>query len=345
MTVRLEDNVYNRTLKADQPKFKIWSSAGLMLTYQCPSRCACCYVFSGPDAGSSQTEMSVELTLQCWRWVSHLAGDRARVHLTGGEPFCDFGRLRDILQGACEEKLAGLEKIETNAFWCTHQDVIRPKFEELKALGLKKLQISTDIYHQEYVPIDRVRLAARVAREVFGPDGVQIRWRDFLEEPVLVTNMNPDQKAQAFKAALADRPERLLGRAAEELASLFPSRDYDCFAEYNCTSRFLGAQHVHIDGAGNVFSGTCIGIIVGNVATEAKLDELWQNFDFRDHPIISILAREGPYGLAILAQKEGYRVLPGYAGKCHLCYEARKFLYRTGKYRAFLGPGICYGLP
>jgi len=343
MAVRLEDNVYNRTLKQDKAKFKIWTSAGLMLSYRCPSRCACCYVFSGPTAGSDKTEMSVELALECWRAVRRLAPEKGKVHLTGGEPFGDFGRLKNILQAACEEHLGGLEKIETNAYWCTNEETVRRRLEELKALGLKKLQISTDVYHQEYVPLERVQMVAKVAGEVLGADGVQIRWRDFLREPVLVEAMSPDQRADAFRAAFAKRPERLLGRAAEELASLFPSRDYDCFAEYNCTRSFLGARHVHVDGAGNVFSGTCVGIIVGNVVTGPKLDELWPKFDYREHPIISILAQKGPYGLAELAQKAGYQVLTGYADKCHLCYEVRKFLHQRGKYRAFLGPAVCYG--
>ena len=296
MAARLEDNVFNRGQKPHEAKFKIWNSAGLMLSYWCPGRCACCYVFSGPEAGSSETEMNTDLALDCWRSIKRLGGERGKVHITGGEPFGNYNRLKQILQLACEEQLGGLEKIETNAYWCQNAELVRERLTELKELGLKKLQISTDVYHQEYIPIEQVRLAARIAQEILGPEGVQVRWADFLAEPVLVKEMSSQDRQEAFRRALAQRPERLLGRAAVELSSLFQLRNYNSFTDDNCASRFLGARHIHIDGAGNVFSGTCIGIIIGNIRSGGSLDELWRSFDFRVHPITSVLAGGGARG-------------------------------------------------
>jgi hypothetical protein len=343
--IRLEDNIVNRQLRPDEPKFKIWHSAGLMLTYWCPSRCACCYVFSGPDAGSEQSEMSVEFALDCWRALTRLAGPRAKIHLTGGEPFRDFDRLEKILQRGCEENPGSLEKIETNASWCTGEKLGREYLHRLKTAGLTKLQISTDIYHQEFVPIERVRLCARLAGEILGPDHVQIRWQDFFADPVLVQQMNEAQKRTAFQNTLQKRGERLLGRAAQELAALFPLRPYRDFAELNCARNMIASQHVHIDGTGNVFSGTCIGMITGNlfIPKRLSLDELWRQFDYRRHRVMSVLAAAGPCGLLAEAIEKGYRPLAGYASKCHLCYEVRAYLYQIGTYPAELGPGICYG--
>jgi len=345
--VRLEDNIYNRQMGPAEAKFKIWYSAGLMLSYWCPSRCACCYVFSSPEAFDPAAEMSVELALACWRGIRRLAGTRGRVHITGGEPFGDFERLEHLLQAACEEGLGGLEKIETNAFWCRDEGQVRQWLLRLRELGLTKLQISTDVYHQEYVPLERVQLAVKVAQEVLGSNGLQIRWRDFLAKPVLVGPMTPQDRAVSFRAALNQRGERLLGRAAQELVSLFPLRNYDDFAEYNCKRNLLGARHVHIDGAGNVFSGTCIGIITGNLpcGEQQSLDELWRSFDYREHPIISVLVEQGPVGLLKRAEQSGYRPGRGYASKCHFCYEIRRFFYQHNQFGRYLGPGLCYGQP
>jgi len=343
--VRLEDNVANRTLSAEQPKFKIWSSAGLMLSYWCPAQCACCYVYSGPHVGGDSTEMSVELAVACWRSVRALAGERGKVHITGGEPFGDYERLRTVLQIACQERLGGLEKVETNAYWCTDEQLVRARLSELKSLGLSKLQVSTDVYHQEYIPIERVRLAVQVAREILGDSGVQVRWRDFLVRPVLVAGKDGAHRAAAFAKALRRRKERMLGRAAVELVSLFPLRDYKYFAETNCSRSLLGARHVHIDGVGNVFCGTCIGIVAGRAGSnkETSLEELWRDFDYRKHPIFSILAEKGPTELLVQAQKMGYRPKAGYADKCHICYDVRRFLYERNQFHRFLGPGVCYG--
>lgn len=339
----LEDNVFNRGRRDDEPKFKLWTSAGLMLSYRCPARCACCYVFSGPDAGSEDTEMSVEMALAVWAAVRRLAGQRGRVHITGGEPFEDYQRLRSILQGACDQRLGGLEKIETNAYWCKDEELVRRRLSELRDLGLKKLQVSTDVHHQEYVPIERVRLAARLGREVLGDEGVQVRWRDFLAEPILVGEMKAQQRGEALSAELAKRKERLLGRAASTLAKVLPAQSCNSFAGCSCWRRLLGARHVHVDGAGNVFCGTCVGIILDRVSADRALDKIWRDFDCRKHPIISILAQRGPMGLLGMAREMGYRPLAGYADKCHLCYEVRRFLFGRPKNKQWLGPAQCYG--
>ena len=344
--IELEANVYNRQVGRDQKKFKVWTSAGLMLSYFCPARCACCYVFSGPNAGEAATEMSTEDALDHWAAIRRLGGDRGKIHLTGGEPFGDFERLERILQGACEKHLGGLEKIETNAYWCTDEKVVRKRLGRLKELGLERLQVSTDVYHQEYVPVERVKLAVRVAQEVLGADGVQVRWRDFYDNPVLVDGMDDLERTEQFLAAYKKRRERLLGRAADELANLLPLRNYEDFAESNCVKSFLGARHVHVDGAGNVFSGTCIGILIGQVKPHEKvsLDELWRSFDYREHPIISTLVDKGPVGLLPIAEDLGYVAKHGYASKCHLCYDLRRFLYEKAEPDQELGPRVCYGL-
>ncbi len=344
--ISLYDNIYNQQLRPDQPKFKLWSSAGLMLTYYCPSRCACCYNFSGPEASNPQTDMSVELALNCWRSIRKLAGQRGKVHITGGEPFCNYEKLKKILAAAQREKLAGLEKIETNAFWCTDAVMVRDRLQELKALGLTKLHISTDIYHQEYIPVERVRLAADIARDVLGPQRVQVRWRDFLDNPVSVTNMSSKQREREFAKELRKRPERLLGRAAVELVNLFNSSDYSDIVESNCKRALLGARHIHIDGAGNVFSGTCVGIVVGKLDYERDLtlEKLWVQTDYRQHPVFSVLYRSGPAGFVSQAEKLGYQKYAKYRGKCHLCFDVRQFLFQKQQYPDYLSPAVCYGV-
>ena len=409
MALKVEDNVVNRTLSPDQPKIKLWRSAGLMLSYWCSSSCACCYVFSGPQARNCRTEMTIDLALECWRGIRRLAGDRGRVHITGGEPFGDYDRLTGLLRAAQAEGLSGLEKVETNAYWCTDEKLTRDRLEELKSLGMSKLQISTDIYHQQFVPIDRVRLAARVAQEILEPNqpshsstaqerppneshscrshanrscgnrsrgndshahqaetghatdklnhkglpqssiednhhrGLQVRWRDFLADPVLVGSLPPGEQQAAFARTLSNRGERMLGRAAEKLASLMPARPCEQFAADDCRRSLLGAGHVHIDGAANIFLGTCVGIIAAN-ANSTPLDEAWCRFDYRKNPILSTLVECGPTGLLDHAQRAGYQQLSGYASKCHLCYELRRFLFQRDLYPQHLGPSVCYGL-
>jgi hypothetical protein len=193
--------------------------------------------------------------------------------------------------------------------------------------------------------MERVRLAVAVGREVFGEAGVQVRWREWLEGDGVVEYGTAAGRSAGYRAALGRRPERMVGRAAAELAGLLPLRPMESFAEEKCIRAVLGARHVHVDGAGRVFAGTCAGIVLGRVGCESGMDleELWRRFDYRSHPVFSRLVGGGPVGLSRWACGQGFEPAAGYAGKCHLCYEVRRWLYERGELLEWLGPGRSYG--
>ncbi len=60
----LHENAYNKTLSRNEPKFKLWSNAGLMLTYKCNCSCEFCYYHCGPDKGGL---MPVDMALGAWQ--------------------------------------------------------------------------------------------------------------------------------------------------------------------------------------------------------------------------------------------------------------------------------------
>ena len=212
-------------------------------------------------------------------------------------------------------------------------------------MGLTMIQFRTEVYHQQFAPLERVRRGVRIAREVLGEASVRVRWEDDLEITEDISKLDDDKRMEFFKNALAKRPERLVGRATDKLAKLFPLRSYKDFSEQNCRNALLGARHVHIDGAGHVFAGTCVGIIIGRLGSSRSesLAEMWRNFDYREHPIVSVLVESGPVGLLKLAIEQGYKVRSGYADKCHLCYDLRRYLARKPVYKESLGPAVCYG--
>ena len=111
----------------------------------------------------------------------------------------------------------------------------------------------------------------------------------------------------------------------------------------NCKSDFLAAKGVHIDPFGNVFSGTCSGIIVGNV-NKSPLGDIWKQFDPRSSGLIGTLFNKGPSGLLTEAEKLGYKRAEFYAGKCHLCTSIRQFLFENGLYESVVGPAECYSV-
>ncbi len=344
--ITLSENKYNSTVSRGERKLKIWRNAGLLLTYKCNAACEFCYYCCSP---ANDGLMSVDTAITAWQGIKELAGNSGtstssvepRIHLTGGEPFLYFERVCEILEAGRNEKLGKVDLIETNGFWATDEKEIKDKLKKLDKLGMKKLKISCDPFHQVYVDIEQVKLLAQVGAELLGKPRVMVRWRKYLSEPIQMKSISQEQLDKNYVQAIEDYPARLTGRAAGKLAKLKKGRKIEELARLNCCGAFLGAKSVHIDPFGNVFSGTCSGIILGNV-NEQGLDEIWRNFEPREKEMISILFESGPAGLIKQAQEAGYKVKNAYADKCHLCTSVRQFFLDKGTYPSVVGPQQCY---
>ncbi len=335
----LSDNAYNRDLARDERKFKLWRSAGLMLTYRCNAACEFCYYHCSPQKGGL---MPVETCIAAWRSLKVLAGDEAKIHLTGGEPFLYWDRLVEILQEGEKQSLGPVDLVETNGFWATDDRLIGERLEALVALGVQRLKISVDPFHQEYVAIEPVRRLAALAKEKLGPDRVLVRWEKYLSNlKSEISNLKLSEREQVYVQAYRDYPFRFTGRAAGHLAGLLASKPVETFRHRNCLAGFLGAKGVHVDPYGNVFSGTCSGIILGNVG-QTPLEEIWRTFHPRGTGLVGILCEQGSWGILERAKTLGYQALPAYADKCHLCTDVRQFLFERHVDPAVIGPADCY---
>jgi len=334
----LPENVYNRGLSRDEPKFKLWRSAGLMLTYKCNAACEFCYYHCSPDKGGL---MPVETCLAAWQSLRTIAGDGAKVHLTGGEPFLYWDHLVEILRKAGERGLGPVDLVETNGFWATEDQLVADRLGLLASLGVRRLKISIDPFHQEYVDIEPANRLVCLAGEILGPDRVQVRWEEYLDAPVDLRRLSPAERDRAYVLAYHEYPFRFTGRAAGHPAHLIASRPAEALIHMNCLGGFLGAKGIHIDPYGNVFSGMCSGIVLGNVR-QMPLDEIWKAFHPRADGTVGILCDQGPCGLLEKARASGYEELPAYADKCHLCTHVRQFLYENGLEQPGIGPSDCY---
>lgn len=336
--LELSENAYNRSVSREEPKFKLWRSAGLMLTYRCNAACEFCYYHCSPEKGGL---MPVGTCLAAWRSLQTLAGEGAKVHLTGGEPFLYWDHLVEILRKASERGLGPVDQIETNGFWATDDRIVNDRLATLTSLGVERLKISVDPFHQEYVDIEPVNRLASLAAEILGPDRVQVRWEEYLDEPADIRRLSQDERDRAYTQAYHEYPFRFTGRAAGHPAHLLASQPAEELEHTNCLAGFLGAKGVHIDPYGNVFSGVCSGIIVGNV-NQTPLEEIWRAFEPKGNGLVGVLCEHGPCGLLEEAKSHGYEELPAYASKCHLCTHVRQYFFENGVKQAVLGPADCY---
>jgi MoaA/NifB/PqqE/SkfB family radical SAM enzyme len=334
----LSENIYNSRLARNEPKFKLWRSAGLLLTYKCNCTCEFCYYNCSPE---KKGLMSVDTAISAWRSLKILAGDSVKIHITGGEPFLYWEHMQEILEEAQNQKLGKVDLIETNGFWATNEKVIRQRLNMLDEFGMDRFKVSTDPFHQEYVDIEPIRRLAGIAAEVLGPGRVLVRWQKYLDDPAEMKSLSPDERGQKYISAMNDYPCRFTGRAAGKLAELAASKPIEKLACMNCKSDLLGAKGVHIDPFGNVFSGTCSGIIFGNV-NRTKLEDIWKQFHPAQSEFINKLFNSGPYGLLEQAAKLDYKKAKVYADKCHLCTSIRQFFFDNGLEKSIIGPAECY---
>lgn len=345
--------MYNAFMKspnrAEPMLVKYWSRAGLMITDGCNAACASCYLRCRP--GQARW-MSTDMAVGLWAGLSRLSPHGCRVHVTGGEPFLDWQKLIDILQAAAKENLFA-DSVETNGFWATDDAVIRDRLQALEAAGVRELAISADPFHQEFVPIERVRRLAAVAVALLGQDRVRVRWQDWLDSGCDVQAMNPQRREALFREWIASGRDRLNGRAAEMLADSLPLQPAEAFAGQNCREGILRSRHVHIGPDGNVTPGVCAGLSVGTTGVPpvtsssheipTTIGQVWNNLrgNFSKRPILGRLIESGPTALLQLMKEKGLpvpHIEKGFASKCHLCWMARTALAATGDYSDELAP-------
>lgn len=309
-----------------------------MLTYKCPAACEFCYYNCSPDKGGL---MPIETALNAWASLVDLAGQNAEIHITGGEPFLYFDHLAELLAEAKKNKLTGLDAIETNAYWADDRNTIIKRLKILKQSGMKRLKISWDPFHAEFIEAQKVRLLAETAPEILGTANVLVRWAKYLDDNVDMRTLKLRKRWDLYKRSMDDFSFRFTGRAAGQLGDLFSDKPVEFFRGLDCSRSFLSAKGVHIDPYGNVFSGLCSGIIVGNV-NQTPLKKIWQEFDPPNHEFIGSLFKGSPAALLEAAVENGYKIRAKYADKCHLCTDLRQFFFDRGQKLSIIGPGECY---
>lgn len=134
-------------------EIRFLKNIGLLMTYKCQVQCPHCIIQAGP---LRTEEMSLE---DSYDWIKQIATYRHGfikvLSLTGGEPFFDIKRLKLISDYGKQQGL--YISAVTNGYWASTQEKAIRILESLPSLMM--LQISTDKYHQQSIPFERVKNA------------------------------------------------------------------------------------------------------------------------------------------------------------------------------------------
>ena len=143
-------------------------SIALVLTYRCQVACPHCLLRAGPDR---REEVPLEDAFNWIRQIEEYRGGYIRfLSLTGGEPFINQDKLERISSFARERGL--IVSAVTNCFWA---DTFENAVHCLKSHpSIEALAFSTDIYHQERIPLERIENAIKAAIECEIPYDVHI---------------------------------------------------------------------------------------------------------------------------------------------------------------------------
>lgn len=309
----------------------------ILLTFECNSQCRHCSYQAGP-----RRRGHVQADDAC-RWLEQLGKFHPirSVTVHGGEPFLYFDDLRAII-GKARELNIEQRWVITNGFWADGPGKTQARLRALKNAGLTAITFSVDAFHQEFVPFERIKQGTVSAVQA----GLETHVDSYFLPPSRAHHEH-DAETRRYLNILgtiagllfSENPLRFEGRAS----SLAPRRILRDIPDGKCRlPSWLGGDlknpgTVEVDYCGNVTlcPGLCIGTINAN-----NIVEIISNYDYRRHPIIAILAAQGPIGLYDLARSYGYTNAQGFVDECHLCYEMRKFL--VARYPRYLAPAGCY---
>jgi hypothetical protein len=323
------------------------TSAGLLLSYKCSAACAHCMYACSPNWKAdwiSEPDLAAILdqlapTIKPSPFGRDHLGLSAGLHLTGGEPFMNFERLCKAVAMAAERGIPSLF-VETNASWCSSDDVTRDKLRSLKAAGLHGILVSVNPFFLEFVAFERTERAIRISCEVFGANVMiyQVEYfRRFVSWGLEGTLSFADYlKRERRRDLLSNVEFFVMGRAPYALRDVFEGllrrREAAAFFRHPCQPSFLRTWHNHVDNYANYMPGFCGGISLGDAR---ELDRLTTDgIALDDYPVLAFLIDEDMRGLFDFARARGYQErADGYFSKCHVCADVRRYLAGVDQFR------------
>ncbi|MDQ1251220.1 MAG: hypothetical protein QG646_289 [Euryarchaeota archaeon] len=282
--------------KSSAAKRSFFSNLEIVVTSSCNIRCRHCIY---DCQSTSREKLSKSVIKDLIRQAATLNSFRSVV-LTGGEAFLEYETLVESI-ALCTD--LGLESsVVTNGFWAQNPHMARQKLKRLN--GLRVLNVSTDSFHQEFVPVSRIRCIIESCNDL----GIKCVVRfSYLNNPTSELGMLKKQLSgldSLYK--ISAMPVAPFGRAAR-LIDEFCFYKYDPYGIPCC-----GADDPVIDSNGDVkvcpgglFSHLDNSLLkVGNIFNETL--ETIKNSANRN-PIAQVLRLYGPGGLVYLVRKQALK--------------------------------------
>lgn len=304
----------------------------VIVTNQCPLRCAHCGPRSGPGEKGALDLETVIAALDAARSRRFVI-----VNYSGGEPFILGGKLVEFVRVAADRGF--IPRVTTGAYWSPGPAEAKRRLDPLVDAGLQQLFISCSDAHREFVPLNNVIEATRTAiernitvcivlgtskhsktssrsvREAFEAAGVPPPW--MLDSPII-----PFGRAETTIAV-----DQLLLQPVENFAGPCPSM----------TQHPTLQPDGQITGCASVFARECAPLSFGQVQ-ESSISEIFERMN--TSTLAAWIHKIGVVELKqFIEENSSISFDDRYVNICHLCGdilnnpEALSFLESVG-----LGP-------
>jgi hypothetical protein len=151
--------------------FKNLEKIEFVVTYACTGRCKHC---SEGDHDSCGKHIDAHIAAEAVRKIAS-AYDIKTVMTFGGEPLLYPETVYAVMSAASELNISKRQVI-TNGYFSKDAARIREVALRLAEVGVNDLLLSADAFHQEYIPIEPVKLFAEEAKSAGVPIRIQPAW-------------------------------------------------------------------------------------------------------------------------------------------------------------------------
>jgi len=296
-----------------------YDTIGIAITQNCPIRCSMCLLECGPEVDLCIDEEScIDLINQIHKtpYIKHFV-------ISGGEPFVDFEKLIRLVKHAHKP---GLKiSCNTNAFWCKNEKDVYEKLVLLKKSGLSNLITSIDVFHQQYIDTQNVKLLLDCAYDL--KMTVQVT-AGLLNDTILETYQHLAQLGDSVcNQNIVITPFLPIGYASDAFRS-------DSFCRNTKKSRLQcpGNSTLFISTSGNVYPCCLLpnvdsdDINLGNIYND-KLSDILQNAE--TNIFSSLVMMKGLKWMVEEIEEQSLIELDDYyINGCHFCNE----IHRNNQY-------------
>lgn len=270
-----------KQLSSDRKPF--FSTINIILTDKCNISCRHC-MFDCTSTSLNELECEkIEEIIRDYKKIR----DSGRISFTGGEPFLRFDCLKKCVELCSQLHLSSA--VITNGFWASNIEEARDYLRQISSLDM--LTVSTDKFHQEFIPINNISNVINACDEF----GIKCVVRvSYLSDPGAEMEIIRSQLlALDNKYDLSEQPIQSIGRAEKCI-------DFQ-------KGYYSESQHSYCEAPDSPFILTngdlvaCCGraivwkrpnpLILGNIY-ESRLEVIWEKAE--NNILIHLLRLRGP---------------------------------------------------